>query len=81
MKNFCSFDCVGHSILLQKFFHDIRGKALELIISYLSDRKQRVCLMQHGNEYFSNISDIKKGLPQGSMLVPFSIYYLYELVS
>lgn len=34
-------------------------------------RQQRVCILQHFNEYFSNISNIKEGVPQGSVLYIF----------
>ena len=38
-----AFDCVQHSILVMKLHHyGIRGRALNLLTSYLDDRFQRI---------------------------------------
>lgn len=68
-----AFDLVDHGILLQKLHHyGIRGKALELIWSYLSQRKQVVQLANT----CSAVKSIQTGVPQGSILGPllFNLY-------
>ena len=68
-----AFDTVPHKLLLKKLEHyGIRGNALNLIESYLSDRKQFVSL----SGIRSSMKDIKIGVPQGSVLGPllFLIY-------
>ena len=63
-----AFDTVDHKLLLNKLHrYGIRGVALDLIKSYLGDRKQRV-KMPSG--VTSNHVSIKVGVPQGSILGP-----------
>ena len=62
-----AFDCLNHDLLIAKldaygFSHD----ALKFIRSYLKDRKQRTKV----GSSFSNWTDIKYGVPQGSILGP-----------
>ena len=62
-----AFDTVNHKILLEKLEHyGIRGKALELFKSYLSERKQYVQV----NNCNSQTRSISCGVPQGSVLGP-----------
>ncbi len=68
-----AFDTVNHKILLEKLKKiGIRDTELEWFRSYLSDRKQFVCIK--GNN--SNNVTMKIGVPQGSVLGPilFLIY-------
>ena len=68
-----AFDTVSHSILAQKLnFYGIRGIALSWFESYLSKRTQYVEFK--GQK--SQMSDVKHGVPQGSILGPllFLIY-------
>ena len=68
-----AFDTLDHDILISKLQHyGIKGAALQLLISYLSNRKQFV---QYGDT-LSQKTDILMGVPQGSILGPllFIIY-------
>lgn len=68
-----AFDCVDHSILMQKLFHaGIRGAPLNLLRDYLTNRQQCVVLGQS----MSVLRPIEIGIPQGSVLGPlmFLIY-------
>ena len=70
-----AFDTVDHHILLTRLSHrlGIKGKALAWIKSYLHDRSQFVCI---GNEH-STTRDLPYGVPQGSVLGPIRILYLF----
>ena len=63
-----AFDTIKHDILLEKLNHyGIRGIALELINSYLCNRKHYV---YYDNQCYSDLSDKSVGVPQGSDLGP-----------
>jgi hypothetical protein len=62
-----AFDRVWHRGLLYKLRkYGIKGNLLTWFGSYLSDRKQRVCM----NGYYSTWNSINAGVPQGSILGP-----------
>ena len=68
-----AFDCINHELLIAKLeSYGFSHVALTLILSYLSNRKQRTKI----NNSFSNWSEIVTGVPQGSILGPllFNIY-------
>ena len=72
-----AFDTVDHSILIGKMEHlGIRGLPLELIRSYLSNRKQYVVF----GSSESLPMDISVGVPQGSILGPL-FFLLYITLS
>ena len=64
-----AFDNVWHKGLIYKLQENgIFGELLNIIVDFLSNRKQRVVL----NGQSSNWVDVKAGVPQGSIL--FLIY-------
>ena len=68
-----AFDCLPHKILLSKLSaYGLSDEAILLLKSYLSDRKQRIKL----NNIVSSWSEIKKGVPQGSILGPLLLTFL-----
>ena len=62
-----AFDCLPHNLLMLKCKHyGLTDSALELVKSYLTNRKQCVKI---GDNY-STFKSIIKGVPQGSILGP-----------
>ena len=62
-----AFDTLSFDILLQKLnYYGIAGVNLKLMANYLRNRKQYVVFNNHNSE----ITDIKCGVPQGSILGP-----------
>jgi len=70
-----TFDSVNHSNLLTKHEHyGVRGNALKLVQSYLSNRKQYV----QGGNIKSSLNSIISGVPQGSILGPLFFFNIYK---
>ena len=62
-----AFDCLPHGLLIAKCHaYGLSAPACELLTDYLSHRKQRVKI---GNTR-SSWADLRKGVPQGSILGP-----------
>lgn len=72
-----AFDTIDHQILQQVLSnYGIRGVALDLITSYLTQRQQIVCVEGEISKYYSEWGNIEQGVPQGSILGPL-LFLLY----
>ena len=75
-----AFDLVDHSLLLKKMeCIGIRGSALSLFRSYLTDRRFGVCVSGGQDiqmQFFSDFHRVTVGVPQGALIAPtlFNIY-------
>ena len=68
-----AFDTVDHKILLRKLeCYGMKGKALALLRSYLTNRNQK-CQVKN---FLSSEKSIRCGVPQGSILGPL-LFLLY----
>ena len=74
-----AFDTVNHNILLSKLqFYGVKGKASDLIRSYLSDRYHRVTIRNTDVSLcFATWKLVYQGVPQGSILGPVVVSLLY----
>ena len=60
-----AFDCIDHNLLIAKlFWYRVPFSALNLILSYLTNRTQRIKI----NNILSRRGSIEYGVPQGSVL-------------
>ena len=68
-----AFDCLPHDLILLKLeAYGLSEKSINLLNSYLSGRKQCVKV----KNICSSFETVYKGVPQGSILVPFSLIFL-----
>ena len=62
-----AYDCIPHDLLIAKLnSYGLDKNSLKLLSSYLSNRRQKVKI----GSLFSELVEILKGLPQGSVLAP-----------
>ena len=62
-----AFECISHDLIIAKLAaYCLDDTALQLIFSYLKNRKQCVRI----NNTYSNFENIITGVPQGSIVGP-----------
>ena len=62
-----AFDCIDYELLISElFWHEVSPSSLNLILSYLSNRTQRVKIKTS----YGDKSNIKNGVPQALILKP-----------
>jgi hypothetical protein len=73
-----AFDSVDHERLLEKLkFYGVKGSFFNLIVSYFTNRYQRVVIKDKSScNWLSNWERCKLGVPQGSILGPL-LFLLY----
>ena len=76
-----AFDCISHDLIIAKLAaYSLDDTTLQLILSYLKNRKQCVRI----NNTYSNFENIITGVPQGSIVGPllfdFSINDLFFFI-
>ncbi len=68
-----AFDCIPHGLLITKMSaYGLGNKACEVMESYLSERYQRVKILNKRSSW----TPLLKGISQGSCLGPFFLIYL-----
>ena len=67
-----AFDCIRHNLIAKLHSYGFDGNALQLMFSYMSNRRQRTKI----NSTYSTYANVRHGIPQGSILGPllFNIY-------
>ena len=71
-----AFDCLSHELIITKLHaYGFDKQALELINSYLSEKKQRTKLGVHYNSW----KEIFSGIPQGSISGHYCSIFSYAI--
>ena len=71
------YDFIPHDLLIAKLSsYGVDKNSLKLLSSYLSNRKQEVKI----GSLFSELAEILKGLPQGSVLAPLLFNIFFDLM-